>query len=246
MIMRIQNMQPKKHAPNIVWNNKKTPVSIHFDDVYFNDDNAIAESNYVFINGNQLLQQFIQHNETTFIIGETGFGSGLNFLIVWHHFLQFRHCYPDHILKKLSFFSVEKFPLSLEEMQTIHLNILQDNELIKLANQLQQFWPAYHHTFEQVTLDILFDDINLFAPYLREKNILINAWFFDGFSPAKNPTMWSEKVFKDLYQITKPKGTFATFTAASQVRKNLINANFNVKKHKGYGKKREMLIGYKL
>ncbi|MBX4133022.1 tRNA (5-methylaminomethyl-2-thiouridine)(34)-methyltransferase MnmD [Frischella sp. Ac48] len=228
---------------NIFWNINNTPVSIQFNDIYFNNDNAIAETDYVFIKGNQLMQRFIEFDQPIFTVAETGFGSGLNFLVLWQQFLQFKQHYPNHILKQIHFYSIEKYPLSLLDMRKIHQQIICDNTLNILAGKLQQFWPTPIHQFDTIKLHLLFDDIDQYAHFLNKHNVLIDAWFFDGFSPNKNPAMWSESLFKQLFPLTQLGGTFATFTASGQVRRNLINAGFTIKKIKGYGKKREMLIG---
>lgn len=233
------------NSKNIVWRDSDTPVSTHFDDVYFNDDGAIAETLYVFIDGNQLNQRFLTHTKEVFTIGETGFGSGLNFLMTWQQFLQFRQQNPNHILKQLQFFSIEKYPLLAEEMQAIHQKILVDPLLLNLAQQLQHHWPAQEIQFNTVQLNILFADIALFSPHLLANQVTVDAWFFDGFSPAKNSEMWSSELFHELYPLTANNGTFATFTAAGYVKRNLIDAGFTVNKRVGYGKKREMLIGHK-
>lgn len=233
------------NSNNIIWKDHSTPVSVHFDDVYFNDDGAIAETMYVFIEGNNLNERFLAHTQSVFTIGETGFGSGLNFLIVWQQFIQFRQQYPNHILKNLQFVSCEKYPLTLNELKEIHETILRDTHLLNLAKQLQSSWPNAKTLFGDASLTILFLDINQFANTLSSLNMIIDAWFFDGFSPAKNAEMWSSELFSALFPITATNGTFATFTAAGQVKRNLINAGFTVKKRTGYGKKREMLIGYK-
>jgi len=230
---------------NIVWHDSSTPMSIHFNDVYFNSDGAIAETRYVFIEANKLNEHFLSHTQPVFTIGETGFGSGLNFLIAWQQFLDFKQQNPDHRLKKLHFFSIEKYPLLPTELKQIYHTILSDKSLRSLARQIEAQWPCQYYQFTDVELNILFADICHFVPQLTWSNTLIDAWFFDGFSPAKNPAMWSTELFTALYQRTASNGTFATFTAAAQVRRNLVSAGFNVQKYKGYGKKREMLIGYK-
>lgn len=237
------------HRSTIIWDENQTPISTYFDDVYFNTEGAIDETRYVFIEGNDLYQRFLHHKQDTFIVGETGFGSGLSFLILWQSFLNFRNQYPDHILKKLKFFSVEKFPLLPEELLQIHFNVLKtDKCLQKLALQLQTSLSEGKNIcqFDSITLSIFYDDVSYFPDFLKKQNILINTWFFDGFSPAKNPDMWSESLFKKCYLLTALNGTFATFTAAGFVRRNLLNAGFNVSKRKGFGIKREMLIGNKI
>jgi tRNA U34 5-methylaminomethyl-2-thiouridine-forming methyltransferase MnmC len=234
------------HKSTIIWNENQMPVSVHFDDVYFNTEGAIDETRYVFIEGNDLPQRFLNHKQDTFIVGETGFGSGLSFLILWQTFLNFRSQYPNHILKHLAFFSVEKYPLSLDDLIKIHDNVICKNEMLfSLAKQLQNCLIDSTCHFDNVSLTICYDDISNFSKFLAKRNVLIDAWFFDGFSPAKNPDMWAESLFKDCYALTALNGTFATFTAAGFVRRNLLNAGFKVLKCKGFGVKREMLIGYR-
>ncbi|GAA5110919.1 hypothetical protein GCM10023211_15800 [Orbus sasakiae] len=230
---------------NIVWNENNTPISTHFDDVYFSNDDAIAETQYVFIDGNHLNERFLAHEGHLFTIGETGFGSGLNFLIAWQQFLQFRQHNPTHPLQQLQFISIEKYPLSTNELISIHHAIIKQPLLMELAHQLQQQWPSTAYQFNSVRLHVLFADISEFTSHLNHFKSGIDAWFFDGFSPAKNPAMWSNELFSELYKHTNKQATFATFTAAGQVKRHLLNAGFSVSKRKGYGKKREMLIGYK-
>lgn len=231
----------------IIWNDNQIPISRYFDDVYFNTDGAVDETRYVFIEGNCLYDRFLQHQQETFTIGETGFGSGLSFLITWQTFKQFRQKKPNSNLKKLNFFSVEKYPLSASEMSKIHNKVINHNDALwPLAKQLQDSLKRSDvDSLEEANLLICYDDISCFADFLVQQNSFIDAWFFDGFSPAKNSDMWSESLFKQCYELTSKGGSFATFTAAGFVRRNLINAGFNIKKRKGFGLKREMLIGSK-
>ena len=231
----------------IIWDDNQIPLSRYFDDVYFNTDGAVDETRYVFIEGNCLYDRFLQHQQETFTIGETGFGSGLSFLITWQTFKQFRQKNPNSNLKKLNFFSVEKYPLSASEMSKIHNKVINYNDALwPLAKQLQDSLKRSDvDSLEEANLLICYDDISCFADFLVQQNSFIDAWFFDGFSPAKNPDMWSESLFKQCYDLTSKGGSFATFTAAGFVRRNLINAGFNIKKRKGFGLKREMLIGSK-
>jgi tRNA 5-methylaminomethyl-2-thiouridine biosynthesis bifunctional protein len=79
-------------------------------------------------------------------------------------------------------------------------------------------------------------------PILDE--IWVNAWLLDGFAPSKNPDMWQYETLNHMARISRGGTTFATFTSASAVRKTLEKVGFRVKKHSGFGKKREMLAGY--
>ncbi|TEA27995.1 hypothetical protein O970_00800 [Candidatus Schmidhempelia bombi str. Bimp] len=243
------NMQNKLINTAIInWNDKQTPVSSLFDDVYFSNEDPCAETRFVFIDSNHLPERFIQHQHSQFVIGETGFGSGLNFLLAWQLFNQFRQQYPHHPLKQLHFISVENYLLTPNDVEKIHAYY---HELAALARQLQQQWPApiagnVNLTFENSKLTLWLGDISEYSQFLQQANLKVDCWFFDGFAPAKNQAMWSETLFKQLFQQTQPMGTFATFTAAGFVRRNLQAAGFNVNKQKGFGRKREMLIGNKM
>ena len=236
-----------QHA-KIHFNEENTPVSDKFDDVYFSNQDGLAETHYVFLEGNQLWERWVNYQEAHFVIAETGFGTGLNFFAVTTLFREFRQKHPDSPLKRLYFISFEKYPLLLDALQQAHLAYPQFSHL---AQHLQQNWlnpiqGCYRFHFDETTLDLWFGDVAENLPQLGDyMNSKIDAWFLDGFAPSKNPDMWNEQLYQQMFRFTKPQGTFATFTAASAVRKGLENAGFNIKKRKGFGKKRECLSGQK-
>jgi len=236
-----------QHA-KIHFNQENTPVSDKFDDVYFSNQDGLAETHYVFLEGNQLWERWVNYQEAHFVIAETGFGTGLNFFAVTSLFREFRQKYPDSPLKHLYFISFEKYPLPLDALQQAHLAYPQFSHI---AQHLQQHWlnpiqGCYRFHFDETTLDLWFGDIAENLPQLGDyMNGKIDAWFLDGFAPSKNPDMWNEQLYQQMFRFTKPQGTFATFTAASAVRKGLENTGFNIKKRKGFGKKRECLSGQK-
>ena len=236
-----------QHA-KIHFNQENTPVSDKFDDVYFSNQDGLAETHYVFLEGNQLWERWVNYQEAHFVIAETGFGTGLNFFAVTTLFREFRQKHPDSPLKRLYFISFEKYPLLLDALQQAHLAYPQFSHL---AQHLQQNWlnpiqGCYRFHFDETTLDLWFGDVTENLPQLGDyMNSKIDAWFLDGFAPSKNPDMWNEQLYQQMFRFTKPQGTFATFTAASAVRKGLENAGFNINKRKGFGKKRECLSGQK-
>lgn len=235
------------HA-EIHFNQENTPVSDQFDDVYFSNQDGLAESQYVFQEGNQLWTRWVDFNQPHFTIAETGFGTGLNFFSVTQLFRQFRETYPHSPLKRLFFISFEKYPLQVAQLELAHQAYPQFAEL---SAQLHQHWldpivGCYRFHFAETTLDLWFGDIADNLPQLGDyMQNRVDAWFLDGFAPSKNPQMWNEALYNKMFFYTKPQGTFATFTAASAVRKGLENAGFEVHKRKGYGKKRECLHGIK-
>ncbi len=217
------------------------PYSKLFDDVYYNDLGGIEESKYVFIEHNQLIERWKTNaNYPTFCIGETGFGTGLNFLTT----LQAWEC-AEKKPEKLHFISCEKHPLSYKDMKLGHENF---PELNALSQKLMVHWQLFNEVFRQgfhtlqiskdVTLTLAFGDA---TESLCQLSATIDAWFLDGFAPKKNPDMWQIKLLKKVANLSIKGSTLSTFTAASQVSKTLKSVGFEVIKKPGFGKKREMI-----
>ena len=227
------------HA-HLNWDEHGQPLSSQFDDVYFSRASGLAESRHVFIQHNQLAERFAAlHDGDTFVIGETGFGTGLNFLCAWHCFLEYA---PTGA--RLQFISVEKYPLEHSDLtQALALW----PELSELREQLLQHYRAIHSGFQsmqlangRIGLTLLIGDV---LEMLEQLDGKIDAWFLDGFAPAKNPDMWNEQVFSQLARLATHNTTLATFTSAGFVRRGLLAAGFAVKRVLGFGRKREMLAG---
>ncbi|WP_105903277.1 bifunctional tRNA (5-methylaminomethyl-2-thiouridine)(34)-methyltransferase MnmD/FAD-dependent 5-carboxymethylaminomethyl-2-thiouridine(34) oxidoreductase MnmC [Vibrio gangliei] len=241
------NLRVIKNA-QLDWNDSGTPVSNQFDDVYFSNANGLEESRYVFIQQNHLPQRWQSSEKSRYVIAETGFGTGLNFLAVWQEFAAFRAENPQSSLTQLHFISFEKFPVHIDDLIKAHEAW---PELAEYAVQLQQHYPLAIPECHRlvladgmITLDLWFGDIHDSLPKLAQSEKgLVDAWFLDGFAPSKNKDMWNEALFNHMARLTKKDGTCATFTAAGFVRRGLIEAGFDMKKVKGFGTKREMIAG---
>ncbi len=235
------------HA-NLQWNEAGTPVSGQFDDVYFSNQNGLEESRYVFLQQNHLPQRWQTYDQRRFVIAETGFGTGLNFLAAWQQFDQFRKRFPEAKLQELHFISFEKFPLNRADLKKAHQAW---PELAEYAAKLQKQYPiavpeCHRIVLEEgaITLDLWFGDIKSSLPLVATyEQGIVDAWFLDGFAPSKNPDMWNQDLFNGMAQLAKQGCSCATFTAAGFVRRGLIEAGFEMKKVKGFGTKREMLAG---
>ncbi|MEL5296832.1 bifunctional tRNA (5-methylaminomethyl-2-thiouridine)(34)-methyltransferase MnmD/FAD-dependent 5-carboxymethylaminomethyl-2-thiouridine(34) oxidoreductase MnmC [Serratia nevei] len=240
------------HAPiqtaTLTWNEQGTPVSKQFDDVYFSNQDGLEETRYVFLHGNRLPQRFATHPRPLLVVAETGFGTGLNFLTLWQAFAGFRQAEPNAALQRLHFISFEKFPLQQADLAAAHARW---PELAPYADELRAQWPlplpGCHRLLlaeGRITLDLWFGDVNELLPQFdASMNNQVDAWFLDGFAPAKNPDMWTEQLFAAMARFARPEGSFATFTAAGFVRRGLQQAGFQVNRCKGFGQKREMLAG---
>jgi len=240
-------LSPVEHA-ELCWNEQGTPVSRTFDDVYFSNQNGLEETRYVFLEGNNLPARFSEHPRELFITAETGFGTGLNFLTLWQAFDAFRRQHPEATLQRLHFISVEKFPLKAADLAEAHAHW---PELAPWADRLRDQWPmalpGCHRLLldgGRITLDLWFGDINqLIHNFDDTLNRQVDAWFLDGFAPSKNPEMWTPELFAAMARLARPGGSFATFTAAGFVRRGLLEAGFAATRRKGFGQKREMLVG---
>ncbi|MCW8328260.1 bifunctional tRNA (5-methylaminomethyl-2-thiouridine)(34)-methyltransferase MnmD/FAD-dependent 5-carboxymethylaminomethyl-2-thiouridine(34) oxidoreductase MnmC [Photobacterium sp. SDRW27] len=230
------------------WNESGTPVSNDFDDVYFSNANGLEETRYVFLKQNGLPERWETFDRRRFVVAETGFGTGLNFLAVWQWFKAFRQANPDAQAKELHFISFEKFPVTKADLVKAHQSW---PELAELAEQLHAHYPSavadcHRIVLEDgmITLDLWFGDIKECMPQVwTNDDGIVDAWFLDGFAPSKNPEMWNQDLFNGMAKLARVGCTTATFTAAGFVRRGLIEAGFEMAKVKGFGTKRDMLAG---
>jgi tRNA 5-methylaminomethyl-2-thiouridine biosynthesis bifunctional protein len=233
-------MKPVLPHAQLDWDDQGRPYSRVFDDVYFSDKSGLDETRYVFIEQNRLAERFAALPEGgRLVIGETGFGTGLNFLCAWQVFEQ--HAAAG---ARLHFVSVEKYPLSPADLQRA-LGLWP--ELKVFADQLLEQYVAIHQGFQRLTLDngrvtltLLIGDALEQLPQLDAR---IDAWFLDGFAPAKNPDMWTAELFAELARLAAPGASISTFTSTGWVRRLLNAAGFKMKRTPGIGHKWEILRG---
>ena len=227
---------------NLKWISNQ-PYSLDFNDVYFNSENGLEETEYVFIEHNQLKQRFASVANSHFTIIETGFGTGLNFLAVAAHWLAFAP-----LNAKLHFISIEKYPLNPADFfYAVHVwpyvwrNVPSiSKELTAQYQNLKAGLNIFNVAGSRIQLDLHIGDVLEQLPSIKQ---CADAWLLDGFAPAKNADMWSSEVFTQMARLSKTETTFATFTSAGRVRRGLQAVGFKVNKHAGFGKKREMLSG---
>jgi tRNA 5-methylaminomethyl-2-thiouridine biosynthesis bifunctional protein len=214
-----------------------TPVSPHFDDIYFSVEDGLAESSFVFLENNNLEQRFKSVTDQ-FVIGELGFGTGLNFL---NTVRLWQRCAPE--TATLHYYAVEKYPLSPADIERALRVWSPLHNLIDIfvAQYPKILMSEYSLIFKNIYLSIFCEDILAGLPRITQP---INAWYGDGFAPAKNPEMWSSEVFQQMAEKSAPQTTFSTFSAARLVRDNATAAGFTVEKIKGFGRKRTMLRGH--
>jgi tRNA 5-methylaminomethyl-2-thiouridine biosynthesis bifunctional protein len=223
--------------PKIYFDDAGNAHSSEYGDIFHSIAGAMDQSDHVFIHANRLAQRWIESDVT---ILETGFGLGSNFLNVWHHWNQVAHDHCVHMI------SIEKHPLSHSELLQAHQ--AHPHWQLPLKQLLEQYpgqvpgifvlsWPE-----EKMSLTLIHADIQDGLNHLNSTQTLVDAVFLDGFSPAKNPQMWSPEVFSNIKRLCHANTSLSTWAVSGMVRENLQAAGFQVEKVPGFAMKREMLL----
>lgn len=214
---------------DVEWRDGAIPVSVRFDDPYYSLEDGPAETQHVFLEGNNLPARFCDG----FNVAELGFGTGLNFLVTlaaWR---------AAGTQGKLHFTSFEAFPMPIDDMiralaafDGLDMSFIQDDaDMTTLAPQISG--PDFE-------LRVIVGDARQTLP---DWNGRADAWYLDGFSPAKNPELWEDSLLAQVGLHTVKGGTCATYTAAGFVRRGLAAAGFEVERVSGFGRKRHMTRG---
>jgi tRNA U34 5-methylaminomethyl-2-thiouridine-forming methyltransferase MnmC len=216
---------PTPETATLDWRDGILPVSTRFEDPYFSIENGLAETRYVFLAGNDLPGGF----HPGFQVAELGFGTGLNLLAVLM-------AAGDTPLRYTSF---EAYPMAASDMARA-LDAFPEARAV--ATGLLDNWAAGRRQFQlgPVAVEVIIGDARACLPQWQGR---ADAWFLDGFSPAKNPELWEESLMTEVARHTAKGGSFATYTAAGFVRRGLAAAGFAVERRKGFGNKRHMAVG---
>lgn len=218
-------------SAHIAWRDGDLPVSTRFDDPYFSLQGGLAETAHVFLQGNDLPARF----RDGFHIAELGFGTGLNLLAVLHLWRETGQT------GQLRFTTFEAYPMTAPDMLRAQAAF---PAVSTIAAELAPFWRESPTGF--ILPDLHFTMIKGDARQtLSHWDGQADAWFLDGFSPAKNPEMWEDALLAEVGHHTAPAGTAATYTAAGFVRRGLAAAGFDVERCQGYGSKRHMTVARK-
>ncbi len=221
-------------SPLLSWNEGVLRADA-FGDVYFSRDGGLAESEAVFLAGCGLPEGW--KNKDRFVICELGFGTGLNVLAAWRAWKKTRS--PHAILHIVS---IEAFPLARADAARALAHF---PEIADLAERLLSRWPVRTYAPQRLWFDE--DGFALTVLTGEAETILagmsgaFDAWFLDGFAPARNPAMWSRKTLRHIGRLSAPNARAATFTVAGEVRRGLEAVGFRVEKRLGFGAKRERL-----
>ena len=214
--------------PDITWRGN-VPIATRFEDPYFSLEDGLAETRHVFLTGNGLPERF----RDSFQVAELGFGTGLNFLVTWAAWKS------SGVEGTLRFTSFELYPMSADDM-TRALEAFPD--LAEFAGPLIEARAAGQLAFHApgVELEIVAGDARR---RVVDWDGAADAWFLDGFAPARNPELWEPDLLAEVARHTRPDGTAATYSAAGAVRRGLQEAGFEVERRPGFGRKRHMTVG---
>ncbi len=216
-------------SAGLEWRDGIVPVSTRFDDPYFSLADGLAETRHVFLAGNGLPDRL----RDGFHVAELGFGTGLNLLALM---MAWQGMGAPGVVRFTSF---EAFPMAAEDMARA---LEAFPEARAVAGPMLEQWEAGARrlVLPGVEAEVIIGDAREALPVWGG---VADAWFLDGFSPAKNPELWSEELMRAVAGHTAEGGTFATYTAAGHVRRALAEAGFTVERRPGHGRKRHMTVG---
>ncbi len=216
-----------------------TPFSEAYGDVYHSAAGGPAQAGHVFLKGNSLPARWASRER--FVILETGFGFGLNFLVTWRAWRR-----DPARCARLHYVAIEKHPFSLPDLRVLHERYPELHpETLVLHSQWPMLVPGGHRLEldgGKVVLTLFFADIKV----ARDLRLAADAIYLDGFAPAKNPDMWSPQLLRALSRLAAPGATAATWSVAASVRSALETTGFAVEKRAGFGHKKEMLVARNL
>lgn len=225
---------PERDGPQLDWTEQGVPLARAFGDPYFSATGGLNEARHVFLAGNGLPQRL----RDGFHVGELGFGTGLNLIalaLAWHETGR-----PGTI----RYTGFEAFPMAAPDMARA---LAAFPEAAALAPLLVRQWAAREGAgagtirLPGVLAQVIAGDARDMLPRWRES---AEAWFLDGFAPARNPAMWGAELLAEVARHTAPGGSFATYTAAGAVRRALTDSGFRVERRPGFGRKRHMSAGH--
>ncbi|MFV0411042.1 MAG: tRNA (5-methylaminomethyl-2-thiouridine)(34)-methyltransferase MnmD [Paracoccus sp. (in: a-proteobacteria)] len=218
--------QQDQSGADLDWRDGAIPVSRRFDDPYFSLNGGLNETRHVFLSGNDLPQRL----RPGFHVAELGFGTGLNLLAL-----------AQIAAQPVRFTSFEAFPMDPDQLARAHAGFeTAFPELANLAAELRAGYAARRFRVGMVEAELIIGDARASLPGWAGR---ADAWFLDGFSPAKNPELWNEALMGEIGAHTAKGGTFATYSAAGHVRRALAAAGFDVTRAPGYAGKRHMSRG---
>lgn len=226
--MGYENSMTKEQA-KIQFDEREVPINQNFDDPYYSFLNGEEESEYVFLQGNQLSERL----KSQFHIAELGFGTGLNFFLLWELWQNLG------IEGQIQFTSFELYPMAQSDRRRALL------QFPKILQKLELFEAQFcGQVFENslIKLNIIEGDARKTLPCWNGQ---ADAWFLDGFSPLKNPELWEENLLKSVFEHSRQGATASTYSAAGHIRRKLELAGFKTQRIKGYAHKRHMTIAYK-
>lgn len=227
------------------------PCSKTYQDPYFSDIGAIAEKQHIFIEGNALPARFKAHQQvdSPLLIGEIGFGLGINFLLTWRCWLENRS--GEQVL---DYIATEKHPVRLEQLTALHGEF---PELTTLSNEFLEHYPILTPGFHRIVLNgirltlLLGDSLEMLNQVLISDNFKthhnlvhykVTCWYLDGFSPKKNQAQWSLDLLKTMQAMSDHQTTLTTYSVARQIKDLLDDTGFHYQKKTGIGRKRSFLF----
>lgn len=230
----------------VEWLEDGTPWSPEFGDVYFSRAGGLEETRHVFLENNDLARRWRERDRQggVFTVAELGFGTGLNFLACWQLWQQ-----TGCRRLRLHYISCEQYPLNTADLQRALANRPElENFSAPLLESYPDHSPGYHRLLlrsrdgaSELTLDLYYGDARQQLAQQSNPEARVDAWFLDGFSPARNPQLWQEALLERIATLSGPGTSLGSYSVTGRVVRKLRSLGFSVEKRPGFGHKRHML-----
>jgi tRNA 5-methylaminomethyl-2-thiouridine biosynthesis bifunctional protein len=209
--------------------------STTFDEPYFSKSGALGEKRHVFVEANQLEERLRRSKKVTIL--EFGFGLGLNLLSSMDaHASTGAECVLDYV-------AFEKYPLNKDQLrQCLNLIVGANEHATQIINSLPPLVSGFHRVVlsDKVVLTLIYGDA---TSYIKELDASVDVFYLDGFSPKQNEDLWNPRLFSSFRRLAAKDASFSTYSSAGVVRRGMSYAGFDVQVKKGFGQKKEMLVG---
>jgi len=194
---------------------------------YHSSHGALAESRHIFIEA-AFIPASLRQKAVNIL--EVGFGTGLNALLT-----QFE---AETMGKQVVYTAIEAFPLEEETWSQLNYpRLLCSVDYSKVFEKLHL--AAWGKTEELSNFFHIHKIYTRLQDYLPGPN-QFDAVYFDAFSPAVQPELWTTEIFMKLFMAMKPGAVMTTYSVKGDVIRSMKAAGFTTEKIPGPPGKRQI------
>jgi tRNA U34 5-methylaminomethyl-2-thiouridine-forming methyltransferase MnmC len=207
--------------------NSKTLLIPEMNETYHSTNGAVAESKHIYINYG--LTNVTTSSETINVL-EMGFGTGLNAILTLDYASKFK--------QKIYYFTVEKYPVTLNEI--IELDYPSALDLQNIKSDFLSLHELNFKTEHEINPHFSFSKHHADLKEIVLPKNKFQIIYFDAFAPQHQPDLWTLEILQKMYDSLAPDGFLITYCAQGQFKRNLKTVGFEIIPLPGPAGKREI------